>query len=139
MDTRGAAALRAHHLPLSTHRPIPGRGRVLLAGDALSLINPFTGEGIFYAILSGALAGTAAARAGLGAARVYTEALRRRLGRHLRHSRVASVLGERTWVVDAAVRAAQADQHVFDAIIEVGLGDGLLNRSTVTAIARNIR
>ncbi len=139
VDTRGAAALRAHHLPLSTHRPIPGRGRVLLAGDALSLINPFTGEGIFYAILSGALAGTAAARAGLGAARVYTEALRRRLGRHLRHSRVASVLGERTWVVDAAVRAAQADQHVFDAIIEVGLGDGLLNRSTVTAIARNIR
>ena len=30
---------------------------MLLAGDALSLINPFTGEGIFYAVLSGALAG----------------------------------------------------------------------------------
>jgi menaquinone-9 beta-reductase len=139
VDTRDAASLRAHHLPLSTHRPIPGRGRVLLAGDALSLINPFTGEGIFYALLSGALAGTAAARAGRGAARMYAEALRRRLGRHLRHSRVAARLGEKTWVVDAAVRAAEADQRVFDAIMEVGLGDGLLDGRTIAAIARNIR
>ena len=35
-------------------------GRVLLAGDAASLINPLTGEGIYYAVLSGALAGGAA-------------------------------------------------------------------------------
>jgi geranylgeranyl reductase family protein len=139
VDTRGAEALRAHHLPLSTHRPIPGRGRVLLAGDALSLINPFTGEGIFYALLSGALAGTAAARAGRGAAHTYAEALRRHLGRHLRHSRVAALLGARPWVVDAAVRAAAADQRVFDTIIEVGLGDGLLDGRTIAAIARNVR
>jgi geranylgeranyl reductase family protein len=139
VDTRSAGSLRAHHLPLSTHRPIPGRGRVLLAGDALSLINPFTGEGIFYALLSGALAGTAAARAGRGAAHRYAEALRRRLGRHLQHSRVAARLGEQTWVVDAAVRAARADQRVFDAILEVGLGDGLLDGRTIAAIARNIR
>jgi flavin-dependent dehydrogenase len=139
VDTRAAAALRAHHLPLSTHRPLPGRGRVLLAGDALSLINPFTGEGIFYALLSGALAGTAAARAGRGAARVYAEALRRRLGRHLRHSRAAALLGARPWVVDAAVRAARADQRVFDTILEVGLGDGLLDGRTIAAIAGNVR
>jgi geranylgeranyl reductase family protein len=139
VDTRAAEALRAHHLPLSTHRPVPGRGRVLLAGDALSLINPFTGEGIFYALLSGALAGTAATRAGRGAARLYGVALHRRLGRHLRHSRVAARLGQQTRVVDAAVRAAQADQRVFDAIMDVGLGDGLLNGRTLAAIARNIR
>ena len=62
-----ATGLRAHHLPLSTRRPPPARGRVLLAGDALSLINPFTGEGIFYAVLSGALAGAAAVTAQAGA------------------------------------------------------------------------
>src|SRR6185437_4921159 len=139
VDTRNAEALRAHHLPLSTHRPIPGRGRVLLVGDALSLINPFTGEGIFYALLSGALAGAAAARAGFGAAAMYGAALRRRLGRHLRHSRVASMLAERPWVVDAAVRAARNDQRVFDTIMEVGLGDGLLDGRTVATIAGNVR
>ena len=51
------AGLRAHRLPLSTGRPRQPDGRVLLAGDAASLINPLTGEGIFYAVLSGALAG----------------------------------------------------------------------------------
>ncbi|MCU1607982.1 MAG: Geranylgeranyl reductase, partial [Modestobacter sp.] len=56
--------LRAHRLPLSTGRPRLPDGRVLLAGDASSLINPLTGEGIFYAVLSGALAGAAAAHGG---------------------------------------------------------------------------
>ena len=45
--------LKAHRLPLSTGRPRQPDGRVLLAGDAASLINPLTGEGIFYAVLSG--------------------------------------------------------------------------------------
>ncbi len=135
VDTRGATALRAHHLPLSTHRPIPGRGRLLLAGDAHSLINPFTGEGIFYAVLSGSLAG-AAALGGADSARRYAAALRGRLGRHLRHSRVAAWLGGQPWIVDAAVRAANSDQRVFDGIVELGLGDGLLTARTVAAIAR---
>jgi menaquinone-9 beta-reductase len=71
--------LRAHRLPLSTGRPRLPDGRVLLAGDAASLVNPLTGEGIFYAVLSGALAG-AAWSAGAGAGARYREALRRRLG-----------------------------------------------------------
>ena len=37
--------LRAHRLPLSPGRPAVADGRVLLAGDALSLINPLSGEG----------------------------------------------------------------------------------------------
>ena len=57
----GATGWRAHHLPLSSGRPRQPDGRVLLAGDALSLVNPMTGEGIYYAVLSGALAGATAA------------------------------------------------------------------------------
>jgi geranylgeranyl reductase family protein len=142
VDIRGVASLRAHHLPLSTHRPVPGRGRLLLAGDAYSLVNPFTGEGIFYAVLSGSLAGAAAARAardGGDAGRGYRAALRRRLGRHLRHSGVAAWLTRSARVVDATMRAAAADQRVFDSIVDLGLGDGRLTARTLASIARNLR
>jgi menaquinone-9 beta-reductase len=138
VDVATIAEARAHHLPLSTHRPAPGRGRVLLAGDALSLINPFTGEGIFYALLSGALAGTAAACLDATAGARYTAALRTRLGRHLRHSGAAARLAQRQWIVDGAVRAAQREQRVFDALLALGLGDGLLHPSTLLRIARGV-
>jgi menaquinone-9 beta-reductase len=128
------AGLRAHHLPLSTRRPPPGRGRVLLAGDALSLINPFTGEGIFYAVLSGALAGTTAAAGPNGVAARYAGALRARLGRHLRHSRVATWLTRRPEVVDAAVRAARTDAAVFDRMTDLGLSDGVFDLRTIGRI-----
>lgn len=45
-----------------------GRGRVLLAGDAAGLLEPWTREGISYALRSGRLAGAAAAAMALGAA-----------------------------------------------------------------------
>jgi geranylgeranyl reductase family protein len=131
----GPGGLRAHHLPLSTRRPPPGRGRVLLAGDALSLINPFTGEGIFYAVLSGALAGAAAAAGPERVAARYAHALRRRLGRHLRHSGFANRLTRRPAVVDAAVRAARRDQTVFDRMVALGLGDGVFDLRTIGRIA----
>ncbi|RKR88530.1 geranylgeranyl reductase family protein [Micromonospora pisi] len=130
--------LRAHHLPLSTRRPPSGRGRILLAGDALSLINPFTGEGIFYAVLSGALAGAAAARSPGDAADRYADTLRRRLGRHLRHSSAVARLARHRRVVDAAVRAAEQDQRVFGVMVELGLGDGLLDLRTVRRIGRGL-
>ena len=128
--------LRAHHLPLSTWRPPPSRGRVLLAGDALSLINPFTGEGIFYAVLSGALAGAAAVTADPGQS--YARALRRRLGRHLRHSGFAALLTRRSRVVDAAVRAADRDQRVFDRMIDLGLGAGVFDLRTIGRIGARL-
>ncbi len=128
--------LRAHHLPLATHRPPPGRGRLLLAGDALSLINPFTGEGIFYAVLSGALAGAAAA--GDDPARRYAAALRSRLGRHLRQSGAVARLTRRPRFVDAAVRAADRDARVFAQVVDLGLGDGTLTYRTLARIAREL-
>ena len=126
--------VRAHHLPLSTHRPPPGRGPVLLAGDALSLINPFTGEGIFYAVLSGALAGAAAAAGPDRAAACYAAAFRGRLGRHLRHSGLAARLTRRLEVVDAAVRAARRDGRVFHRMVDLGLGDGVFDLRTIGRI-----
>ncbi|WP_166533505.1 geranylgeranyl reductase family protein [Blastococcus xanthinilyticus] len=133
-----AEELKAHRLPLSTGRPRQPDGRVLLAGDAASLINPLTGEGIFYAVLSGALAG-AAAGAGAGAGAAYRRALARRLGRHLRHSSAASRLSRWPVLMDAALRAAAVSQRVFDDVVHLGLADGRLTVPTLVGAAGSLR
>ncbi len=50
-------------LPFGDFRKIPGRGAVLLVGDAAGLVDPITGEGIAWAMKSGQFAGQAAAEA----------------------------------------------------------------------------
>ena len=128
--------LRAHRLPLSTGRPAVGHGRVLLVGDAAALINPLTGEGIFYAVASGALAGAAAV--GPAPARTYADALRARLGRHLRHTDLAACLTRAPRLIDAAVGTAGQDQRVFDSFVHLGLGDGLLGARSLLPTARRL-
>ena len=44
------------HIPVGGPLRRPGRGRVLLAGDAGGFVNGFTAEGIYYAMVSGDLA-----------------------------------------------------------------------------------
>jgi geranylgeranyl reductase family protein len=51
------------------------RGRVLVAGDAAGLLEPWTREGISFALRSGRLAGLAAARASLGVSQPVESAL----------------------------------------------------------------
>jgi len=58
-----ALRIRGHHLPFGDRRPPPGRGAVLLAGDAAGFVDPITGEGIAWAVKSGALAAESAAEA----------------------------------------------------------------------------
>ena len=55
--------VKGQYLPFGRCRERPGRGRVLLCGDAAGFVDPITGEGIGYAIESGAAAGAAIADA----------------------------------------------------------------------------
>jgi geranylgeranyl reductase family protein len=122
-----APTLRAHHLPLSTSRPRQPDGRVLLVGDAASLINPLTGEGIYYAVLSGQLAGTAAMTpGGAQAGAAYRRALRRELGLHLATTTLLSKLSRSPEIFDAGLALAARDRSTMDALVEVGLGRGTL-------------
>jgi geranylgeranyl reductase family protein len=133
--------LLAHHLPLSTGRPgTPGRGRVLLAGDAASLINPLTGEGIYYALVSGRLAGIAAVGAPSNPLGAYRHGLRAALGNHLRTTDVLARASQSSRFMDAAIATAAHRNDVFDLLVDVGLGSGTvplpLAWSVVSAWAR---
>ncbi|MBV7408683.1 geranylgeranyl reductase family protein [Maritimibacter sp. DP1N21-5] len=55
--------IKGAHLPGGDYKVKPGRGNVLLAGDAAGFVDAITGEGIALAIESGALAAEAAAEA----------------------------------------------------------------------------
>ncbi|MGW4642862.1 NAD(P)/FAD-dependent oxidoreductase [Sphaerisporangium sp. NPDC004334] len=130
-----ARDLRAHHLPLSPGRPRPGAGRVLLAGDAASLINPLTGEGIYYALLSGRLAGEAAVEAA-DPLPAYRRKLARALGRHLRTTDLLSRAARSPGFIDAAIATAARRKEVFDLLVDVGLGAGTVPPPLALAVAR---
>ncbi|HEX7793965.1 MAG TPA: geranylgeranyl reductase family protein [Vicinamibacterales bacterium] len=66
----------------------PGKGGVLLAGDAGGFVNGFTAEGIYYAMVSGDLAARTIASTPAPAklARRYQRAVQREIGAELRDS-----------------------------------------------------
>jgi len=136
--TDGGESWWGHHLPLSSWSWRPPKGPVLLAGDAAGLINPMTGEGIYYAVATGLLAGRAVAdalRAGSpDAGTPYRRRTSRLLARHLRHTALTAQLTRSGRVLDAGIRAAAADQRIFDDLVELGLADGLITRRLLRAL-----
>ena len=114
--------MTGHMLPLSTQTPRTAIGRVLLVGDAASLVNPLTGEGIFCALASGALAGSAAVAGNAGES--YSRALRRRFGRQHRQLKALYPLLGRPSVIPTALRACGRDPRIFRQLISIGLGAG---------------
>lgn len=143
--TAAAERWRGHHLPLSQWSWHPPVGRVLLAGDAAGLVNPMTGEGIYYAVATGMLAGrsaaaslerTGGASSGSSAGARHRQALRGLLARHLRHTAVAAQLASRPAVLGAALDAATRSRAIFDDMVELGLGDGFLNLRAIAGLAR---
>jgi flavin-dependent dehydrogenase len=134
---------RGHHLPLSGWRWHQPDGAVLLAGDAAGLVNPMTGEGIYYAVTTGVLAGRTAARAvaagtPTAAGAAHRSDVRRLLGRHLKHTWIASRLSRRPAVVDAGIRAAGRSQRIFDNLVEIGLGDGRITPRLTSGLATGL-
>ncbi len=139
----GGADWWGHQLPLSTGRWRPQPGRVLLAGDAAGLVNPMTGEGIYYAVATGLAAGRAAAAALAAgepatAGSRYAAATGPLLGAHLRHIQLAARLCRYGGVIDAGLRASAHDQRVFDDLVELGLARGRITPAIVAGLAREL-
>lgn len=130
--------LRGHTLPLSSHRPDPApHPRVLLTGDAASLINPLSGEGIYYALASGSLAGEAAVVADDPAAH-YRSGLRALFDVHWRHARLLAASLRIPGAITAGLLAARSEPAVLEALIDLGLGRGTLTRRGVARTARGV-
>ena len=121
----GAEALgkiEGYGLPLgSKHRRISG-DRYMLCGDAASLIDPFTGEGISNAMISGMFAAKQAEmcirQADFGAALMhkYDQEVYRRLGKELNVSTKLQKLVAYPWLFDLVVSKANKNEALHSLI-----------------------
>jgi geranylgeranyl reductase family protein len=121
-----------YHLPLGGPISTTARGRVLVAGDAGGFVNAYTGEGIFYAMVTGELAARAILddammddpRRGTTAARAYVDAWRREIGGELRDSvLIQKYLFRDVARIDGVADGASVHRAVSDAIIAYATGE----------------
>jgi geranylgeranyl reductase family protein len=94
--------------------------RVLLAGDAGGFVNGFTAEGIYYAMVTGDLAGRAVAG---GHPERYERAWKREVGAELRDSVIVQryLFGNRARI-DGMVRAAREHVDLALRIVDYAMG-----------------
>jgi geranylgeranyl reductase family protein len=105
---QGAETYRARGHPVALGgdlRPLNTK-RILLAGEAGGLVDPLTGEGIYYALRSGHLAGEAVAGflEGRGSLEVYGDRVRDEIQENLRYGRL---------VADWVYRHPKAGYHLL--------------------------
>lgn len=115
--------IKGYGLPLGSKKRKLSGDHYMIVGDAASLIDPFTGEGIGNAILSGYTASqqakTALAAGDCSAAGLkgYDEAIYRRLGGELNLSYRMQKLVKYPWLFNFVVRKANRNKTLRDTIM----------------------
>jgi geranylgeranyl reductase family protein len=110
------------------------RGRVLVAGDAAGLLEPWTREGISFALRSGALAGAAAA----GDPASYPAEVERELGPEMAAGRRAlAAFGGHPRVVHEVMRSLPGMWGLFQRLVSGQTSlDAQLERRSIRALVR---
>jgi geranylgeranyl reductase family protein len=129
---------KAYRLPLGGPLARTQAGRMLVCGDAGGFVNAYTGEGIYYAMVTGRHAGEVAAdavRLGAGSAEPLAEYERRwraEIGDELADSvRIQRRLFANPALADAIIRAAALDARLCRLFARVALGEASLRRHRV--------
>ena len=122
VDAVPVGSVQGMGLPLgSRRRSISGEG-YLLIGDAAHLIDPFTGEGISHAMISGVHAADVAAdmlarnHLSAMAAKAYDARVWKRLGQELSISTRLQRLADQAWLFDLVVDRATKNPALADTI-----------------------
>jgi geranylgeranyl reductase family protein len=130
--TSSRADFTPYHVPVGGPIPHTARGRVLVAGDAGGFVNAYTAEGIYYAMVTGELAGRAIIDAGppsgsprssSTAARQYVRAWRTEIGTELRDSvLIQKYLFRNAARIDGVVARTDGYREVADTLIAYVIG-----------------
>jgi len=83
--------IKGHPVPLNNCFEEPGIENILLVGDAARLVEPLTGEGIYFAVLSGSLAAKAILTQG-DHAHIYNSFVKQHINSHFWQARLARAI-----------------------------------------------
>jgi geranylgeranyl reductase family protein len=114
--------------PLTRSALPPARGNVLFAGDSARVVEPFTGEGIFYAMRSGELAAAAANEIIRGHA---ADAVRDYIRQH------RGMYGGRLWI-NALARSAVVSPKLGSIVFELARFQPALLRLLTAKVVRSL-
>ena len=116
-----ASRLSGHLIPQGGNRRRVARGRVLLAGDAAGFVDPFTGEGIYYALASGKIAGEMVDDVPAAiVARSYESRIEKEFGRDLGYALFFSrIMHSHPRIF---LRILAREEKVLERYLEVGAG-----------------
>jgi len=126
---------KAYRLPLCGPLARTAADRAVVCGDAGGFVNAYTGEGIFYAMVTGEHAGLTLAEAlkdgDLSAGRLsaYETRWQREIGEELSDAvRIQRRIFANPALVDSIIRAAAADARLCRLLARVALGEESLRR-----------
>jgi flavin-dependent dehydrogenase len=126
---------KAYRLPLGGPLARTCAERILVCGDAGGFVNAYTGEGIYYAMVTGRHAGEVAADAiregdcSAGRLADYEARWRAEIGDELADSvRIQRRLFASPALADAVIRAAAVDARLCRLLALVALGEASLRR-----------
>jgi menaquinone-9 beta-reductase len=123
-NARPKETVKGYGLPLGSKKRSLSGERFLLAGDAASLIDPFSGEGIANAIRSGRVAASHIVKCfeqhnfSKSFNAQYDKEIYRRMWKELRLSRTLQKLCKYPWLFNFVVRKAKQNEHVHQRLVD---------------------
>lgn len=141
LDTSGQSA---HRVPLGKMGKRITSRRTMLVGDAAGLVSPITGEGIFYALQSGIIAGRVASEAVKKKdpllVRIYEHRLKKALKTEFSAANFVSNLVFRSEKnVELVCELAEKDPILRDQIVDLGIGARPISKIRMEITKRMLR
>mgnify|MGYP001181708868 CR=1 FL=1 len=113
-------------LPFASSRPKLAHNRIALIGDAGSMINPMSGEGIFYGMEAGYIVAQetyelitqSSSEINLGIEK-YEKVFNKRFGKHFLSCSLARIIFQSPFMTKRLLSIASTDQHTIDFVVEL--------------------
>ncbi|MHA2424750.1 MAG: geranylgeranyl reductase family protein [Candidatus Thorarchaeota archaeon] len=135
---------RAYRVPLGKLKKRISTRRTMLVGDAAGLVSPITGEGMYYAIRSGMIAGQVAAEAVKEKNPLHVRIYEKRLKKEMKTefgaaNFVSNIAYKSEKKIEMVCELAENDEIMQDLMIDLALGARSISRIRLDITKRMIR